>query len=526
MSVTFWNRLKFSLVVVVFAGNAWSYSFVQPRVIGGSDAEQDYSWMTAIESRNRNPERAIPFCGGVLIDSRWVLTAAHCVDSEFASALQVEIGESDISDDSGEFINVERIFIFENYQQNNDIDNDIALLKLTRSSNQTPIDLISAAEAANLRNGNPLTIMGWGITDANSRSGADILQVGEVPLAPDNECRDTWIEFDSDMICAGSSDGDVDTCLGDSGGPLLAEVGGTLKHIGIVSFGLEGCNGFGAYTKTASYLDWIEQTISGVAIFGDSNFGYLGVGMSDSATLEVINNSDELVTLTSIQLQGSNNANFSISDNNCVESLAPGASCEVTISVRPTSAGTSNSMELAITTDSVLSPSVNRDLELIALAKLDVDETIDSDELRWFTGGDAKWGNSGTSYTGDTSLRSGSIGDHESSVLLADVSAVSEVELKIKTSTEEGFDELFISLDGAQIRTISGENDWETYRFDIPDNAAKLELIYLKDFSAAEGNDAVWIDDTKGNKSSGGGAITWGILLLLITAFIRQKRTF
>ena len=53
------------------------------RIIGGENANiSDYPWHVAIiEKGNRAPlyDQDI-ICSGVIIDKRWILTAAHCVD--------------------------------------------------------------------------------------------------------------------------------------------------------------------------------------------------------------------------------------------------------------------------------------------------------------------------------------------------------------------------------------------------------------------------------------------------------------
>jgi secreted trypsin-like serine protease len=68
------------------------------------------------------------------------------------------------------------------------------------------------------------------------------------------------------MICTAKFATRKDTCVGDSGGPLFAEVSrGRFVQVGLTSFSEAGCGMaeqglFGVYTRVAQYVDWIEQT--------------------------------------------------------------------------------------------------------------------------------------------------------------------------------------------------------------------------------------------------------------------------
>ena len=69
------------------------------------------------------------------------------------------------------------------------------------------------------------------------------------------------------MICAGFVYGRIDSCGGDSGGPLSCYDIQEQRHFlgGIVSWGV-GCgkaNSFGVYTNVAPLVPWIRK-ISGI----------------------------------------------------------------------------------------------------------------------------------------------------------------------------------------------------------------------------------------------------------------------
>ena len=68
------------------------------------------------------------------------------------------------------------------------------------------------------------------------------------------------------MFCAGYREGHIDSCTGDSGGPLLCHNKGRGWTVyGVTSFG-EGCGkkgyGYGIYTKVPNYTKWIEKVIT------------------------------------------------------------------------------------------------------------------------------------------------------------------------------------------------------------------------------------------------------------------------
>ena len=68
-------------------------------------------------------------------------------------------------------------------------------------------------------------------------------------------------------MCAGYDNGKVDTCTGDSGGPLICRTNlndpYSFTLTGVVSWGFE-CAQVGTpgvYTRVSSYLDWIKEVV-------------------------------------------------------------------------------------------------------------------------------------------------------------------------------------------------------------------------------------------------------------------------
>ncbi|WPC75525.1 S1 family peptidase [Vibrio porteresiae] len=233
------------------------------------------------------------YCGGTMLDSTHVLTAAHCITDEDSQnnesyMLYTVVAQVDNLSDfpsNATYVRAKSFYYPDDYEYSStDLwPNDIAIIELESELNVSGSSTLPTDDSYRLGsdgtdddvNDYSFTAIGHGKTSTNSSVSDELLKTS-MDYVSNDTCQGDLTNLNDSQLCFKGSDTNTSTnlsngiCSGDSGGPIYTEYTGSLVQVGITSFGPSTCgsaigsSGVDAvFTEVYDYEDWIQEVIDG-----------------------------------------------------------------------------------------------------------------------------------------------------------------------------------------------------------------------------------------------------------------------
>ena len=204
-----------------------------------------------------------PFCSGTIVDKKWAITAAHCVEAldEYAAAnfdILYVIGDN-LYRESG-IVQYEAIVSWARHPDYSasQLKHDIGVLEFENEFTDFDPIPIGLSSPEDDWTGVVLDYVGWGVT-GDERNDSGYKRTASIP----------FYDYDTQFIYAIDLQGEVNLCSGDSGGAALKEMeDGGHELVGVNSFvfgylsNQTACEGGGSgATRIDVNYTWVREYI-------------------------------------------------------------------------------------------------------------------------------------------------------------------------------------------------------------------------------------------------------------------------
>ncbi|XP_045780404.1 trypsin CFT-1-like [Maniola jurtina] len=227
------------------------------RIVGGSVVNISQYPFAAVLLVSYNNAAFRQDCGGLIINNRSIMSAAHCwvgKNPRFA----VRVGSTN-ANSGGAFHYVARHITHPNYNIGTFMNNDIGIVRLSTAisfGNNVRAGAIAGSNF-NVPNGANVWSIGWGLMSWGGQLSEQLRHV-QLRTVSQSDCQRAYVSntINDNMLCAGWHTDGRGSCTADSGTPLLL----SNTAVGVTSFGT-GCGEArwpGVYARVSRYTSWIQ----------------------------------------------------------------------------------------------------------------------------------------------------------------------------------------------------------------------------------------------------------------------------
>ncbi|KAH9628342.1 hypothetical protein HF086_015872 [Spodoptera exigua] len=213
-------------------------------------------------------------CGGIILNNRAILTAAHCVAGENINQWRIFVGTSFSFPALGERqVHLVNRFIIHPLYSSRTLDHNIAILHsvtpFTFSNKARPASL--AGPNYNVADNQTVWAVGWGqnfgcseprsLNDVHERRNIpEVLREVQQVIINQNICKNNYaarnIAITDNMLCSGWHTNGNGHCDDDSGGPLYHN--GVVVGVFTFSIGIAQANFPSVHTRVSRYTSWMQ----------------------------------------------------------------------------------------------------------------------------------------------------------------------------------------------------------------------------------------------------------------------------